>query len=69
MDNRSILAAFDDEISRLQKARKLLAVMEGKDGTDAAPKKRSQRRLSPEARAKIAAAQKRRWAAARKAGK
>jgi len=37
------------------------------DGHVGRKKKRSKRRLSPEARAKIAAAQKRRWTAVKKA--
>jgi hypothetical protein len=67
MDNRSIPAALDDEIERLQNARKVLPSMDGKASSVGTPKKRSKRRLSPETRAKIAAAQKRRWAAAKKA--
>jgi len=68
MDNRSILVALDEEIARLQDARRVLAGMGGNDGHAEPKKKRSKRHLSPEARAKIAAAQKRRWAAVRKAG-
>jgi hypothetical protein len=59
--------------SLLQEARKLLAALDGKSGTSqltgARTKKRSKRRLSPEARARIAAAQKRRWAAVKKVSK
>ncbi len=66
MTREDIIAAIDDEISRLEKVKELLAssstgkwngAMARKAG--GAPKKRN---LSPEARARIAAAQKRRWA-------
>ena len=77
-----ILASIDLEISKLQRARALLAV-----GLDAArkrgrpskteflvnsltgklEKKRKKRKLSPEGRKRIADAQKRRWEAKRKA--
>lgn len=73
MENRSILSALDAEIARLPEARKLLAALDGKSGTSqltgARAKKISKRRLSPEARARIAAAQKRRWAAVKKVSK
>lgn len=66
MTREDIIAAIDEEISRLEKVKELLASSStGKwSGTlarkaGAAPKKRN---LSPEARARIAAAQKRRWA-------
>jgi len=67
MDNRLILVALDEEIARLQEARRVLAGMGTEDGHVGRKKKRSKRRLSPEARAKIAAAQKRRWTAVKKA--
>jgi hypothetical protein len=73
LENRSILSALDAEIARLQDARKLLAALNGKGKagklTGAGTKKRSKRKLSAEARAKISAAQKLRWAAVRKASK
>ena len=58
----NFIAALDAEISRLHAARKLLA------GGTPTPK-RKPRVLSPEARAKIAAAQRKRWAQQKKAGK
>lgn len=72
----SIIESIDAEISRLQQVRSLLAQSTG-IGTKIAtsgrkpgrPAKKAKRTLSPEARAKIAAAQKRRWAAAKKAAK
>jgi hypothetical protein len=75
----TVIAGIDAEISRLEQARTLLA------GTASpAPKKRGRpagavkavakpmkkkRTMSPEGRARIAAAQKARWAAQKKAGK
>jgi len=66
----SILAQIDAEIARLTQARTLLATL----GTDAAvtpkatkspakAKRRKKRVLSPEARKRIADAQRKRWAA------
>ncbi len=66
MTREEIIAAIDEEIDRLEKVRELLqAAGSGKFAgsigrkSASAPKKRN---LSPEARARIAAAQKRRWA-------
>ena len=79
MANKEVIAAIDNEIARLQQARDILAGEE-QDGTrrsvgrPAAAKKRvgrpagTKRVLSPEARKRIAEAQKKRWAA-QKAGK
>ena len=67
MNREQIIAAIDEEIARLQQVKKLLQSTSGRniDGTSAlkpAPK----RILSPEARQRIAAAQKRRWAKQKK---
>ena len=68
METKGILAEIDAEIERLQQVRAIL-VGTAKNGrgskrtVSSAPKKR---RLSPEARARIAAAQKERWAKAKK---
>jgi hypothetical protein len=65
---KSILAEIDVEIARLQKVKELLSisgVASGNQSTTPA-KKRSKRKLSPEARARIAEAQKKRWAAVKK---
>ena len=66
MTREDIIAAIDEEISRLEKVKDLLqSTSTGKLGgaiarkASSGPKKRN---LSPEARARIAAAQKRRWA-------
>ena len=66
MTREDIIAAIDEEIGRLEKVKDLLqSPGSGKLSgaitrkTPSGPKKRN---LSPEARARIAAAQKRRWA-------
>jgi hypothetical protein len=75
MGSQSIIAAIDKEIARLREVRKVLArngkITESKRGSKAAvaAKKTPKRKLSPEARERIAAAQRKRWAAARKANK
>lgn len=73
MTIESILSQIDDEISRLTQARKLLAT--AGTAAPAAPRRkaaaaktgkaRKGRVLSPEARKRIADAQRRRWAAQR----
>jgi hypothetical protein len=75
MGSQSIIAAIDKEIARLRDVRKVLArngkIAEPKRASKAgiAVKKKAKRKLSPEARERIAAAQRKRWAAARKANK
>ncbi|MGP8251786.1 MAG: hypothetical protein ACLQHF_07105 [Terracidiphilus sp.] len=68
----SILAEIDAEIARLTEARALLASMGTKPaatkgkGAKGAPQKAGKKRvLSPEARKRIADAQRKRWAAQR----
>jgi sugar/nucleoside kinase (ribokinase family) len=69
----SILAEIDAEIARLTEARALLASMgsvtpaatKGKAAKKAAKKVGKKRVLSPEARKRIADAQRKRWAAQR----
>jgi hypothetical protein len=81
MTNDAILAAIDEEITKLQQARAMLA------GSSVGPAKKTvgrpkgskktsetapsvkKRVLSEEARAKIAAAQKKRWTAHKKSAK
>jgi hypothetical protein len=70
MSRDQILAAIDEEISKLQQVRKLLQSSNQNklaSGFSRAGKPRTKRVLSPEARARIAAAQKRRWAKQKKA--
>jgi hypothetical protein len=73
MDTNAIVATIDAEIQRLQDARALLTGDAGGKRRRGRPEDlasgRKKRRLSPEARAKIAAAQKARWAKAKKASK
>lgn len=67
MDTQSIIAAVDQEIARLQQVR---AILSGGGGGVPSPfRLRRKRVLSPEARAKIAAAQRKRWAAQKRAAK
>ena len=72
MSREQILKAIDEEISKLQQARKLLQSSGGSklvSGLSSNGRKtRTRRTLSPEARARIAAAQKRRWAKQKKEG-
>jgi hypothetical protein len=68
MSREQILAAIDEEISKLQQVRKLLQSSGGTrlvSGLSGA-KPRAKRVLSAEARQRIAAAQKRRWAKQKK---
>jgi hypothetical protein len=70
MDTASIITALDDEIARLQQVRSLLADGRATDaGLTSSPSLtlhtrivRKRKPLSKEAKARIAAAQKRRWA-------
>jgi hypothetical protein len=72
MQISELLAAIDEEISRLTQARSLLAADDGSTGTrsviSASAKAGTVKRvLSPEARKRIADAQRKRWAAQKKA--
>ena len=59
MDSNQIIAELDGEIARLQQARSLLSDRGGWSSSGKAAKKTVKKRtLSPEARARIAAAQK-----------
>lgn len=75
MGINEIVAALDDEISRLQQVRSLLAGTKGNVAHAAtsfafgANHPRKRRHMSAEARARIAAAQKRRWAKQKKTAK
>jgi len=80
MKTTEILSLLDAEIAKLQQARALLAgasadAVTRKPGrpkstaAPAVPAKKKKHKLSPEGRARIAEAVKRRWAAAKKAGK
>lgn len=71
MSREELIAAVDEEISRLEKVRSLLESAGGSriTTTSFGNKPRKKRVLSPEARARIAAAQKRRWAKQKSAQK
>ncbi len=73
MGSNSIIASIDKELARLREVRSLLTqkVKQAKKapGRSGAAKKQSKRQLSPAARAKIAEAQRKRWAAVKKAKK
>lgn len=65
MTREDIIAAIDEEISRLEKVKELLQSSSSGRLSGAIARKTTgtqKRNLSPEARARIAAAQKRRWA-------
>jgi hypothetical protein len=71
VDMRTLVAQIDEEIARLEQARSLLAGTAGQPHRGRPPGRSTKKTagrppLSPEARAKIAAAQKRRWAKAKK---
>jgi hypothetical protein len=73
LNTREILEHINDEISRLEQVKALLQGPSNGSGPrgsvngSAAPKVKGKRVLSVEARKKIAAAQRKRWAKARKA--
>ncbi len=71
LNTKEILEHINDEISRLQQVKALLQGSSNGHSRSsvngAAPKVKGKRVLSVEARKKIAAAQRRRWAKARKA--
>jgi hypothetical protein len=71
METKGVLAEIDAEIRRLEQVRALLVgdTKKGRHGKKTATSTSKKRPLSPEARARIAAAQKARWAKARKAAK
>jgi hypothetical protein len=72
MSVNEILASIDAEISNLQRARALLIQPEPDTYKEKASKKRplkKKRTLSPEAKARIAEGQRKRWAAQKKAPK
>lgn len=73
MDTAQILTQIDEEIARLQHVKALLTgehVKRAPGRTSSSPKKKApakKRTMSAESRARIAAAQKARWAKVRKA--
>jgi len=71
MSREELIAAVDEEISRLEKVRSLLQSTGGSriTTTTFGNRPRKKRVLSAEARARIAAAQKRRWAKQKRSAK
>lgn len=72
VDTSEIIELIDGEIESLQKAKTILTGATAKRGprrpASTTPTVKKKRTLSPEARARIAAAQKKRWALAKKKG-
>jgi hypothetical protein len=66
---KGVLAEIDAEIQKLEQVRAILTGNDGTHGTKVPLSRRKKRQLSPEARARIAAAQKARWAKIKKASK
>jgi hypothetical protein len=67
MQTKQILTLLDQEISKLKKVRALLAGVQPMIAPAIAKKaKPAKRQISPEGKARIVAAQKKRWAAKRK---
>ncbi len=80
MPGKEMLVAIDEEIERLQTIRRLLVGEEGISAAAPTAKKGARKKqtskasqgkrvLSPEARERIAAAQRKRWAASKRAAK
>jgi len=76
MGSTAIIAAIDKELARLWKQRSLLIKKDKAakkraqvPGPSGAPKKSAKRKLSPAGRARIAEAQRKRWAAVKKGKK
>ncbi len=67
MTREEVIAAIEGEIARLQEAAALLRQSSTERFTPLAEKAKKPRALSPEARLRIAQAQKRRWARERTA--
>lgn len=66
MNREQIIAAIDDEIGKLHQVRTLLQNASGHRLIATGSKTGKKRVLSPEARQRISAAQKRRWAKQKK---
>jgi hypothetical protein len=69
MEVTEIIAEIDKEIARLQQARELLSGGGGGVPSPFSQRTRKKRVLSPEARERIAEAQKKRWAKQKAAAK
>jgi hypothetical protein len=69
MNTSELIAAIDAEISRLQEARELLVLMALRESMEPSRQAKRKNVMSPEARARISAAQKKRWAQQKRAAK
>lgn len=67
MNKRNVLAIIDSEIERLQRARRILSSNNGFGSRAVAGSRRKRRPMSAEAKRRISIAQKRRWAARKRA--
>lgn len=67
MNKSNVLAMIDAEIERLQRARQILSSSNGFGGRAFAGVHRKRRRMSAEAKRRISLAQKKRWAARKRA--
>jgi hypothetical protein len=69
MHTPELIAAIDSEIARLQQVRNWLAGVEVSHGAKPVNRRGGRRHLSAEARTRISAAQKKRWAQQKRAAK
>ena len=69
MSKSNVLTLIDAEIERLQRARQILAGNNGLVGTRFVGRRRKRRSMSAEAKRRISIAQKKRWAARKRAGR
>lgn len=69
MNTSDLISAIDEEISRLQHVRNLLAGTATRNGAKPAKRGGGKRTISLEGRARISAAMKKRWAAKKRAAK
>jgi hypothetical protein len=69
MTTSELIAAIDSEIARLKQVSSLLSGIETRKGVQGAIYRRGKRTLSAAARARISAAQKKRWAQQKRAAK
>jgi hypothetical protein len=71
MNTKSLVADIDNQIAKLQNAKAVLLALDsasakGKPGRPKGSGKPKRKKMSAEGRARIAAAQRKRWAAAKK---
>ncbi len=69
METSAMIVSIDEELQRLRQARELLAGTGNGSGAGRGTKKKRRHTMSAEGRARIAAAQRARWAKQKKAAK